>query len=464
MFLNSNLNMMVIKDILVSNEASIKDVLKKIEHYSLEVVFITDNNNSVIGIATDADILRSLVDNSLSLEDSILKCTNTNFVWSAENVPREQILKQLDSKIRYIPILNEKRELVKIITKNSTLYIDEESVYVRCVAPVRISFGGGGSDLTHYFLNAQGAVINTTISLYCHATLKVREDLKVVIDSQDLGEILDKESLEEALIEQGKFGLILSVLQVIKPNFGFDLYLNSDFSVGSGLGGSAAVSCAVLGCFNELRKDKWDKYELAEMAFQAERFILGISGGWQDQYATVFGGINFIEFTKEQNIIHPLRIDNQTILELEESLILCNTGINHESGKIHDNQRETMKNANIQKKVKSNVELTYEMKNNLLRGKLLDLGKNLHKAWQLKKQFSIEISNSNIDSIYQLAIDNGAVGGKLLGAGGGGYFLFYVPPFEKNKLLTALNKMGLKGQSIKFTDEGLRSWTVRINK
>jgi D-glycero-alpha-D-manno-heptose-7-phosphate kinase len=123
-----------------------------------------------------------------------------------------------------------------------------------------------------------------------------------------------------------------------------------------------------------------------------------------------------------------------------------------------------MKDSEIKNKVTQNVKLTYEMKNNLLKGKLNDLGRNLNQAWELKKQFSNQITTNEIDKIYDFAMQNGAIGGKLLGAGGGGYFLFFVPPFNKLQLLSALKKQGYNGKSFKFTEQGLTSWTVRINK
>ena len=166
-------------------------------------------------------------------------------------------------------------------------------------------------------------------------------------------------NFEEALIKKGPFGLIQSLLHVVQPKYGFELSLNSDFPLGSGLGGSATISAVVLGCFNMLRKDKWNQHELAEIAFQAERLHLGIAGGWQDQYAAVFGGFNFIEFQQEENIVSPIRLQSEIVSELEESLVLCDTGIDHHSGNIHDHQKQTMKSGSIQKLVKKNVELTY---------------------------------------------------------------------------------------------------------
>ena len=129
------------------------------------------------------------------------------------------------------------------------------------------------------------------------------------------------DNLETALSNKGPFGLIQSLLHVVQPNYGFELFLRSDFPIGSGLGGSATLSAVVLGCFNMLRKDQWNQHELAEIAFQAERLHLGIAGGWQDQYATVFGGFNFMEFKMDQNIIHPLKLHAEITSEL--LMVVC---------------------------------------------------------------------------------------------------------------------------------------------
>ena len=138
----------------------------------------------------------------------------------------------------------------------------------------------------------------------------------------------------------GELALIKSVIRLIKPPYGFDLDVSADFPVGSGLGGSAVVSSAIIGCFNEFRSDQWDRHEIAEMAFQAERLMLNIPGGWQDQYATVFGGFNHMEFSSDQNTIVPLRLEPTVIAELEESLVLCYTGHNHDSGAVHRDQKD----------------------------------------------------------------------------------------------------------------------------
>ena len=448
---------------LISEAAPLREALSRIEANHHGIILTIDLAGTVIGLATDGDIRRKLLE-GVSLDSPIAKCANRDFVWADPSTPRENLLKKFDHRIRVIPLLNAERRLTGVVSRDHLPVQAEEPVYARARSPVRISFGGGGSDLTHYFAGDAGAVINTTISLYSHATLRVRDDEKVIVRSLDLGESLCANDLPSALKQQGRFGLIQSLLKAVHPDFGFDLFLHSDFPMNSGLGGSAVVSAAVLGCFNQFRRDQWDLHELAELAFQAERLYLGVAGGWQDQYATVFGGFNFMEFRMDQNIVHPLRIPADTLLELEESLILCDTRTTHDSGDIHQDQRQQMQQESVRRQVQTNVELSYRMRNQLLRGQLFQFGQSLHEAWQFKRQFSSKISTVQLDQIYDSARKHGAVGGKLLGAGGGGFFLFYVPPFCKHELMASLEEAGLKIRPFRFEQEGLRAWTARERK
>jgi D-glycero-alpha-D-manno-heptose-7-phosphate kinase len=447
----------------ILGKATLKEALARIESNHHGVIFVVNEAGVVFGVATDGDIRRKLLKNGL-LEDSIDSCANTNFVWADLSTPREALLKQLDHQIRAIPILNADKHLINVVSRSNLPILGEERTYSRARSPVRVSFGGGGSDLTHYFAVEAGAVINATITLYSHATLRLRDDERVEVHSRDLNESLIAETLQDALTRKCNFGLVQALLKVVQPEFGFELYLHSDFPMSSGLGGSAVVSAAILGCFNQFRQDKWGLHELAELAYQAERLYFGIAGGWQDQYATVFGGINFIEFRMEQNIVHPLRIPADILLELEESLILCDTGNAHDSGNIHQDQRRHMQQEGVQKKVQENVDLTYVIRNHLLRGRLFQFGQSLNEAWELKRQFSHKISNAFLDQIYDGALQHGAIGGKLLGAGGGGFFLFYALPFQKHQLVEWLESEGLKIHPFRFDPEGLRAWSARESK
>jgi len=448
----------------VSALAPVREALKLIEANQHGIIFVTDLLGVVCSMATDGDVRRHLMLGG-SIEDTVDRCANINFVWEHESTPREILLKTLSNRIRVIPLLDDARRLVGLVSRDHMPVQAEGAVYARARAPVRISFGGGGSDLTHYFSsNDGGAVINTTISLYSHATLRIRDDEQIIIRSLDLGETLNAENLSAALIKNTKFGLIQALLRAISPDFGFELYLHSDFPMRSGLGGSAVVSASVLGCFNQFRRDQWDLHELAEIAYQAERHHLGVAGGWQDQYATVFGGFNFMEFRMDQNIVHPLRVHPDTLLELEECLVLCDTGTAHDSGEIHQDQRQQMASANVRDIMETSVKLSYEMRNDLLRGRLFQFGQSLDKAWEFKRQFSDKISSAHFDKIYADAKAQGAIGGKILGAGGGGFFLFYVPPYSKHQLITHLEASGLKIRPFRFEPQGLQAWTVRERK
>lgn len=445
---------------IIHENESILASMKKIESNHSGFLLIHNSQNKIIGVVTDGDIRRKLLD-QVKLQDSVLKCTNFNFIKANSNTPKELLLKQLDSIIRFIPILDENDNLISIITRDLFPDRAEQKVFARAKSPVRISFGGGGSDTSTFFTEYDGAVINATISLYSHATLKIREDEAILIHSLDLNDSVHFSSLEELLVYTGKFSLIQAAIKAVKPSFGFELFIHSDFPMSSGLGGSSVVISAILGCFNQFRNDRWDKHEISEISFQAERLYLGVAGGWQDQYATVFGGLNFMEFNSNQNIINPIRLNKELLLELEESLVLCYTGTTHDSGNIHADQKEQATDRQVKDRIQSNVALTFEMRNHLLRGRLNEFGNCLHRAWELKRSFSSKISNPWLDEIYNESLNNGAVGGKLLGAGGGGYFLFYVPSFDRHKLMNWIEDKGLHYTPFTFEEQGLQSWTVR---
>ena len=444
----------------ISKDSSLREALVLIDQNNSGTIFIIDINSIVIGVATDGDIRRKLLE-GIQLDDGLENIYNDNFISYDITTSRETIIKKLDTAVSVIPLLDSEGRLVDIASRNFYPITKEEKIFSQSRAPVRISFGGGGSDLTHYFDKEQGAVINSAISIYSHATLKKRTDKKIVINSSDLKKTPKATDLEDTINQEGSFGLIQSVIKLINPDFGFELSLYSDFPMKSGLGGSATVAATILGCFNQFRSDPWDRYEMAELAFQAERLDLGIAGGWQDQYASVFGGFNFLEFKKDQNIVHPLRVPGDILLQLEESLILCDTGTIHESGDIHSDQKDRMRDDGVSKLVKSNVDLCYKMRNQLLRGKLNDFGLSLNEAWQAKRQFSSKITSPELDLIYDKAISNGATGGKLLGAGGGGFFLFFVEADKRAFLIDHLILSGLKPTNFKFESEGLQGWKVR---
>lgn len=451
-----------IKHASIAATASIQEAFQKLNANQMGVIFAIDEAARVIGCVTDGDIRRHLLkDNNLSAPLSLFM--NRDFVWAQSGIAREQILKLLDHRVHVVPLLDPQGRLIDVCTRNDFRPADEVEVFSRARAPARIGFGGGGTDLTHYFVDQGGLVINAAICKYAHASLRKRTDSGIRIYSHDLKKRVQAASLAELKLS-GEMDLIVSVIRLIQPTYGFEMEVAADFPIGSGLGGSASVASAVIGCFNEFRADPWDRHQIAELAFQAERLILSIPGGWQDQYATVFGGFNYMEFTADHNSILPLRLEPRTIAELEESIVLCYTGKAHDSGAIHRDQkvRTTAAGTRAAAAAEKKKILAEEMKRRLLRGDVYGYGRLLHQAWLIKRQDSPMITDDELDRLYDYAIDNGAVGGKILGAGGGGYFVFFVPPFERYRLQDALSARGYQFERVLFEKSGLRSWKTRM--
>lgn len=445
----------------IAETETIEEAFRRLNANMLGILFAQDAAGRIVGAVTDGDIRRRMLA-GVTIHDQVAACINRNFVWAQAGGPREQILKLLDQRVHVVPILDIEGRLVDVFSRELFNLSEESEVFARARSPVRISFSGGGTDLTHYFVaNDGGAVISATIKMYAHATLRRRSDPRIRIYSHDFRRTVEANSFAE-LGTGGDLALIKSVVRLIKPTYGFELEVSADFPVGSGLGGSAVVSSAIIGCFNEFRSDQWDRHEIAEMAFQAERLMLNIPGGWQDQYATVFGGFNHMEFSSDQNTIVPLRLDANIIAELEESLVLCYTGAGRDSGAIHRDQKAQHETTDAVSAAAKQKEVTREIRKHLLRGRLQDCGRLIDEAWHAKRKLSSKISSGELDALYDFAKSHGAVGGKLLGAGGGGYFLFFVRPFERYQLIAALEQQGHSCSRIMFEENGLRTWKSRL--
>lgn len=445
----------------ISPDSSILDAVKKIESGRHKVAFVVSSNSVLLGVITDGDIRRYLLTGK-STTAAVTDCMNQKFTAVSTNISREELLKIFDTGYHVIPGIDEDGRLRDIYTRQLTAK-KEVPVLARARAPVRMSFCGGGSDLTYYFLDHPATVLNCTLGLYSHATLIPRSGDEIYIHAEDLNQEEHFDNLG-ALLQKEPSSLLSSIISVLRPDFGFDLYLRSDFPVGSGLGGSSAATTAVIAAFNELRQDRWNTYEIAELAFQAERLCFGVAGGWQDQYASAFGGFNLIEFENQRNVVHPIRLEEGTRNELEACLLLCDTRISHDSGEIHQKQRARMEEQADQQAslLKAAVALCRKMHHYLIRSDLDDFGRCLHETWLLKKQFSSAISNHHFDAIYTGALEAGALGGKLLGAGGGGFFLFYVRPEHRQAVIKIVESYGCEPTHFRFEFNGVTSWRTKI--
>ena len=448
-------------DLCLFDDEPVLQAINRVESSRIQIAFVLDRTERLVGVVTNGDVRRFLLDGGQP-SDNVKKCMNPNFRSAPDGATREELLKMLDLGFNAVPKIDADGHLIDVISPEHMPTAPEAAVLTRSRAPVRVSFGGGGSDLTYFFVDHPGAVLSTTISLFCHVTLIPRTDGEIHLHSDDLQTYQRYESMADLKVNLDQTSLLAATVFVIRPTAGFDLYVRSDFPIGSGLGGSSAVTTAIVAAFNELRLDRWTTYEIAEVSFQAERLYFGVAGGWQDQYASAFGGFNLIEFDGSRNLVHPIRLDPATVNELEECLILCDTQIAHESGEIHKEQRKAFGAEKKANQLKDVVDLCRKMHRHLIRGELIDFGRSLHAAWQLKRGFAASVTNSHVDDIYTAAIAAGALGGKLLGAGGGGFFLFFVQPRFRKAVTESLRNAGCRISAFRFESQGVTSWRTKL--
>lgn len=335
---------------------------------------------------------------------------------------------------------------------------------IRSKAPLRISFAGGGTDVSPYVEERGGVVLSTTIDKYAYASLGFRDDKNITVQSLDY-DIVAKYHVDDDLLYDGELDLVKAVLKNMcnGNDRGLDFFMHSDAPPGSGLGSSSTVVVALIGLIQRWNHLPLTNYDIAELAYHIERVDLGIKGGMQDQYAAVFGGFNFIEFGESAVIVNPLRVDADILNELQYSLLLCYTGRTRLSGNIINTQVDNYVRgeAEVLAAMDELKSITIDMKNALLQGRLSDFGALLNDAWINKKKMASQITTSTIDVMYDAARKQGALGGKILGAGGGGYLLVYCPFDRKHRIAEELEKLG--GQVVEFTFDfhGLQTWEAR---
>jgi D-glycero-alpha-D-manno-heptose-7-phosphate kinase len=337
----------------------------------------------------------------------------------------------------------------------------------RSKAPLRIGLAGGGTDVSPYSDQFGGAILNASVSLSAYATLEPIEENKIILQAFDRNET-EEYSLQNQLPINGTLDLLKGVYNRIQqdnsfPIAGFKLSTFVDAPAGSGLGTSSTLVVAILGAFVERYKLPLSDYDIAQYAYDIERNNLQLAGGKQDQYAATFGGVNFMEFYENDKVIvNPLRIKPQYLHELENNLVLYFTAASRESAAIIKEQVKNVTNNN-EKSIEAMHQLKEQakmMKEALLRGKLNQIGEILDYGFQQKRLMAANISNAIIENIYNAAKEAGASGGKISGAGGGGFMIFYCPNNTRYKVINTLNSFGGDVKKYQFTKYGLTTWTV----
>jgi D-glycero-alpha-D-manno-heptose-7-phosphate kinase len=331
---------------------------------------------------------------------------------------------------------------------------------VRSRAPFRISFAGGGTDIPPYCLEHGGQVMSSTINKYMYISMEITNKEKIKVISHDLDEIGEFEVGDYDL--DGKFDLVKATLQRMEFKHACNIHIHSDLPARSGMGTSSALVVALIGAIACFQGNDLTRNDIAKLACKIEREDIKEQGGYQDQYAAAFGGFNFITFGKEV-LVYPLKIEPHIIDEINYRLILYFTGKTRLSKEIQQQVLQNYEKIDFQEGMEALKISAEKIRDILVRGdpKGLDaFGKELHNAWISKQRLSEKISSPDIERLYMHALSHGAIGGKLLGAGGGGFVLLFSKSTERMNLEKNLRSLGGEITQFTFESSGVQSWRV----
>lgn len=341
---------------------------------------------------------------------------------------------------------------------------------IRSRAPLRLGLAGGGTDISPYCEQFGGVVLNATINMFAYCTIETLIGDTVTFEAKDMGVLTKIKSGElippgeiknELKLHLGVFRRVREICGKLPSAFYMTTY--NEASVGSGLGSSSTMVVAMVKAFVEWLNLPFGEYDIAHLAWEIERKELGLAGGKQDQYAATFGGFNFIQFEAgDKVIVNPLRIKNWIRNEIEDSLILYNTGRSRESANIINQQIKSVQEDGVKLQGMHDLKkAAYRMKDAVLTGNFKEFGDALREGWIAKKATADVISNPLLEEIYETAMNAGGVAGKLSGAGGGGFFMLYVNPVRRLDVIRSLERFGGKAFTTQFSKEGTLGWVIR---
>jgi D-glycero-alpha-D-manno-heptose-7-phosphate kinase len=322
-------------------------------------------------------------------------------------------------------------------------------------SPVRVSFAGGGTDLPSYYERFGGLVVSTTINKYFYVFISLNGTESVQITSSDYQTFLRQER-GHPMLWDGDLSLPRAFVHEFGIDAGISLFLASEIPPGTGLGSSSAVSVAMAKALGTLCGLRLADGEIAELASYVEIEKLGMPIGRQDQYASAFGGLNAIHFNSDGVSVEPLNLPPVIQDQFERRIMLFFTGSSRNAGTILRGQQSATERQdhdvlNSLHQIKASAEATVQM---LRAGDLDGIGSLLHESWQAKKRLAAGVSNPRLDEWYEVARSHGAAGGKIAGAGGGGFFVLYCDEAHQPAVTNALEAEGLVRMDTRFERGG----------
>ena len=325
-------------------------------------------------------------------------------------------------------------------------------------APVRISFAGGGTDIPAYYQQYGGLVISTSINKYFYVLINdlgIGDSQIISADYQSVFSVEEGE-LSNDLIWDGDLALPKAIMAQFGARSGENIFISCEVPPGTGLGSSSAAAVGLITGLAQQRNLKMDKMQIADMACRIELERLQMPIGKQDQYASALGGLNQLEFSLEGVRATPVKMEEDSRKALQAHLMLFFTGVSRKSTTILQEQKASV--VRDDRQVLENLhylkELALAVRRCLEQGDLVEFGRLLDEGWQRKKRLSPNIANSAINQAYEAARQAGAEGGKITGAGGGGFLLLFCPPEKQSLVTKAMQTHGLKKMNFQFEEFG----------
>ena len=464
----------ILKELQFNQDEELINIINKIKSLSIHtnktpIAFITSKSGKCIGSLTLSDFYRAKNKKNLNTKNVM----NKKFIYinkkNSENfilIKFEKFFLDNNPNIKTIPVLDENQRIIDLINysdfkKNkifSKVNVRPKIKYVYVKIPARISFSGGGTDFSNLINENKTYIISSTINKFIKIEINVFNNKSqfLIIKNRKIN-LKKKQNIK-------KYRLIYKILEFYNIKFGFNLKINSEFDRGSGLGGSSALTVAIVSALDTILFEKINLKHVINKSYRIERIDSKISGGWQDFYTSSYGGLCWITMNKTDIKVKKIYISKKVRENIEKNLIFFKFGKSRDSGKIQSKlQRKIKTSKNTYKNLVFKMnKITLDFKNTMKSGNLRRLGYLQNKNWLLKKKMNKDISNNDINHLYSKIIKMGAYGGKILGAGNSGYLMINANKQNQTRIAGFLNRFGFKEEKIKFSDKGLEIFKKKL--
>lgn len=441
----------LINEFCLPVKSSLIDFFRRLEEKKVRSLIVIDESGYLIGTISEGDIRRGRLN---GIETDVIDDYLNRFPIKKNVNEDVSALYKFDLTKGPVPVVDELGIVVDVIHPSSnSLNPSSELNGLNVIAPSRISIAGGGSDVAYWFSENEGKVLNLAINRYARVSFKIRDDDQIIWASKNLGV---KET--HCRKKESNDSLVDTVIRKFPGLPGLDIEICCDFDPGTGLGGSSSLVVAMCLGLSTLQGKLLSKKQLVSLAYEIERIDHGISGGWQDHIAAVYGGLISSQFSQRDMEVIKLDISEEFLDLASSSFFLSRIGLNRSSGEIHNklSHRREQSKPEFERKMRAIVKLVNETMEIVGTSSWDQLGQVIDKGWMLKKTFDAIINPPEVEARYELLKNCGSTGARLVGAGGSGYFLCYVPLGRQLEFLQKTQAANLNIERLGIDQRGAR--------